>query len=568
MSGIFKILAVAALVCAIPPVAQAAAQTAQNVQSEQPARFAWFDYSGNDAPARTPIAATQYRNPILEGFYPDPSIVRVGQDYYLANSTFSYFPGIPIFHSRDLVHWTQIGNAIDRPGMLNFDGIHLSAGVFAPALSWYAGTFYLIDACVDCGGTFIVTAKNPAGPWSNPVWIKDVGGIDPSLFIDDDGSAWLVNNDVPEGKPLYDGHRALWIRPFDLATLKTSGPAHMIVNGGIDPAKKPVWTEGPHIFKRAGRYYLIAAEGGTGINHSETVYVADRPDGPYTAYPKPILTQRDLPADRPDPITSTGHASLVVTQTGQWWAVFLGTRPYRDDLYNTGRETFLLPVHWQDGWPIILAPGKTVPTVETRPDLPPQPDAPIPMSGNFTVHAAFTGTHLAPYWMTPRVPKSDWYRLDGAALEITPRLARLGEATQPSFIARRQQNMNMTATTRMRFAAARNGDKAGLAAYQNEAHYYFIGVVNDGGQRLLRVERRADANDPVDGVVLASTALTTRGPVDLRIAAQGGRYTFSYAVGGEWKTLLADADGTILSTEKAGGFVGTLIGLYAHAGQP
>jgi alpha-N-arabinofuranosidase len=258
----------------------------------------------------------------------------------------------------------------------------------------------------------------------------------------------------------------------------------------------------------------------------------------------------------------------VVTQTGQWWAVFLGTRPYRDDLYNTGRETFLLPVQWRGGWPIILPPGKTVPIVETKPGLPAQPDAPIPMSGNFTLHTAFTGNSLAPYWMTPRVPKSAWHRLDGAALEITARPAKLGEAIQPSFIARRQQNMDMTASTRMRFAAAHDGDKAGLAAYQNEAHYYFIGVVNDHGRRLIRVERRADAADPVDGVVLASQPLAVRGPVDLRIAAQGGRYAFSYAVDGKWTVLLANADGTILSTKKAGGFVGTLIGFYAHSATP
>ena len=173
-------------------------------------------------PHRCPPGNTKI--PSSGGFYSDPSMVRVGEDYYLVSSTFCWFPGIPVFHSRDLVHWTQIGNAIDRPGMLNFDSLGLSRGVFAPDISWHDGTFYIVNTCVDCGGNYIITAKNPAGPWSDPVWLKDVGGIDTSLFVDQDGSAWLLNNDAPEGTPLYDGHRAIWIRKFDLATLKTSGP--------------------------------------------------------------------------------------------------------------------------------------------------------------------------------------------------------------------------------------------------------------------------------------------------------------------------------------------------------
>jgi len=547
----------AALFCLMPMAAIAA-----------PAHFDWFDYRGDDATARAPLAPGQYRNPILAGFYPDPSVVRVGADYYLINSTFAWFPGIPIFHSRDLVHWTQIGNAIDRPGMLNFDKLRLSGGVFAPDITYHDGTFYIVNTCVDCGGNYIITARDPAGPWSDPVWIKDVGGIDPSLFIDTDGSARLVNNDAPEGKPLYDGHRAIWIRKFDLATLKTVGPAHVIVNGGVDISQKPIWAEGPHILRHDGRYYLITAEGGTAFNHSEVAYVADRADGPYTPYPRPILTQRDLP-ERSNPVTSTGHASLVETQNGEWWAVFLGTRPYAGDAYNTGRETFLLPVHWDSGWPIILPPATPVLYTRPVPKLPPTAASAIPTTGNFDLHEDFRAPALPLYWMTPRIPADNWrdtgwYRV-GQGLDLVPRAARIGDIAQPSFIARRQQNLVMTATTRLRFDTAHPGDKAGLAAYQNEAHYYFIGIVNDGGKRQVRVERRAGPGDSADGVVLASTPLADDGPVDLRISAQGARYDFAYAVDGAWHTLLPDADGTILSTEKAGGFVGTLIGLYAHS---
>jgi xylan 1,4-beta-xylosidase len=535
-------------------------------QGPEPARFDWFEYAGDDTTFNFPAGLSEYRNPVLSGFYSDPSITRVGDDYYLTASTFTYFPGLPVFRSRDLVHWTQIGNAIDRPGQLNFDGLGLSRGVFAPSISHHGGTFYIVNTCVDCGGNFIITAKNAAGPWSDPVWIKDVSGIDPSLFVDEDGTAWLMNNAAPAGPPLYEGHRAIWIRRFDLKTLRTSGPARMIVDGGVDISQKPIWAEGPHIFKRDGRYYLITAEGGTAINHSQVVYRGDSPEGPWTAYPRPILTQRDLEPLRRYPVTSAGHADIVETQNGEWWATFLAIRPYGDDLYNTGRETFLLPVHWRDGWPIITAPGQAVAPVVRYPDLPREKAPAIPTSGNFVLREEFGGKALAPYWMTPRVPKSAWHRLRAGTLELTPRAQRIGEKLQPSFIARRQQHLAMTASTSLRFAAPNAGDKAGLAVYQDDAHYYFIGIVNDGGRRVLRVERRAGPGDPVDGAVLASAPLADDAPVRLRIAARGGRYDFSYGTDAQnWTKLLGDADGTILSTRIAGGFVGAMIGPYAHS---
>lgn len=536
-------------------------------QGPAPASFDWFEYAGNDTVFNFPAGPNEYRNPVLAGFYSDPSITRVGNDYYLTASTFTYFPGLPVFRSRDLVHWTQIGNAIDRPGMLDFDGLGLSRGVFAPSISHHNGVFYIVNTCVDCGGNFVITAKNAAGPWSDPVWIRDVPGIDPSLFVDDDGTAWLMNNAAPAGPVLYEGHRAIWIRRFDLKTLKTAGPATMIVDGGVDISQKPIWAEGPHIFKREGRYYLITAEGGTAINHSQVVYRGDRPDGPWTAYPRPILTQRDLDPLRQYAVTSAGHADFVETQNGEWWATFLAIRPYGDDLYNTGRETFLLPVHWRDGWPIITAPGQAVAPVVHYPDLPREKLPAVPNSGNFVLREEFDGKALAPYWMTPRVPKSAWHHLRGGALHLTARAARLGEKLQPSFMARRQQHIAMTAATSLSFAAPMPGDKAGLAVYQDDAHYYFIGIVNDGGRRMLRVERRAGAGDPVDGVVLASVALADA-TAQVQIRARGGRYDFSYRTGagqGDWTPLLLDADGTILSTKVAGGFVGAMIGLYAHS---
>ena len=228
----------------------AAAPAPPNVAS-----FGWFEYRGADPSDAIPLPPGSYRNPILHGFYPDPSVTRVGRDFYLVTSTFDWFPGIPVFRSRDLVHWTQIGNAIDRPSQLDFKRLGLSRGVFAPSIHEHRGTFYILNTCVDCGGNYVISARHPAGPWSDPIWLPDLkGGIDPSFFFDEDGSAWIVNNDLPPGKPLYDGHRALWLQRFDLATMKTFGPRTMIVNGGVDLAKKPVWIEGPHICRKDGFY--------------------------------------------------------------------------------------------------------------------------------------------------------------------------------------------------------------------------------------------------------------------------------------------------------------------------
>lgn len=535
-----------------------------SADEQGPARFDWFDYRGENALAGKAREGF-YANPVLPGFHPDPSVARVGDTFYLVTSTFAYFPGLPVFRSRDLVRWEQIGSAIDRPSQLNFDGIGLSRGVFAPSISHHDGVFRIVNTCVDCGGNFIITARDPAGPWSNPAWIRDVGGIDPSLFVDADGSAWLLNNDAPAGEPLYEGHRAIWIRRFDLKTNQTAGRAKMIVDGGVDISSKPIWAEGPHMFRRDGRYYLITAEGGTAEGHSEVVYRADQPEGPWTAYPKPILTQRDLDPARPNPITSAGHAEFVMTPKGDWWATFLAVRPYRGDYYNTGRETFLLPVRWRDGWPVVTRPGETVPAVAARPALPASLSPPDAVRDSFDAPAPA----LARSWLFVRAPRTRWWRIADGALEIAPRAQRIGEPGQPSFVARRQQHSHATAETSLRFDPLVPGAKAGLVAYQDDAHYYFVGLVNDGGRRVLRVERRASASDSVDGRVLASTPLPNRGALRLRIRARGGAYDFAYAAdAGGWRTILPDADGTILSTKVAGGFVGATLGLYAYSPHP
>ncbi len=542
------------------------------------ARFEWFEYTGRDSvfTAHKPRAG-EYQNPILAGFYPDPSIARKGNDYYLVTSSFAYYPGVPIFHSRDLVSWTQIGNVLDRPSQLELARANtVSRGIFAPVIREHAGTFYMITTVVD-RGNFIVTATNPGGPWSDPIWLPELeGAIDPSLFFDDDGRAYVVNNGPPQGKPLYDGHRAIWVQEYDVAAKKMKGARTLIVNGGVDITKKPIWIEAPHILKRGGKYFLICAEGGTADQHSEVVFRADAPTGPYTPGPiNPILTQRQLDAkqpSRPFPVTSTGHADFVDLPNGETWAVFLGTRPYGDNLYNTGRETWLLPVRWVDGWPRILDGDATVPYVAKRPQLSSQPAPKIPTTGNFTVRDEFDAPTLAPYWTLLRTPHAKVYDVSRGALTLYPDTARLGARTHLSFVGRRQQHANAIATTAMRYTPRRAGDEAGLVAFEHDDFNYCLCVALKDGKPVVQVVERAGKLTGDSAVVIASAPLSIAqdAPLQLRITARGGKYDFAYATTpGRWVTLERNADGTILSTKVAGGFsinfVGVLFAMYASA---
>ena len=536
--------------------------------SSDVARFDWFEYSGGDPVHAGALGENEAFNPVLAGFYPDPSNTRAGEDYYLVTSTFAYYPGLPVFHSRDLVNWTQIGNAIDRPDMVDFGRLGLSRGLFAPAIEFHDGTFYILNTCVDCGGNFIITASDPAGPWSDPVWLDDLRyGIDPALFIDEDGSAYIVNNGPPDREPEYEGHRAVWIQRFNLETLETFGERVVLIDGGVDFSQQPIWIEGPHIYKVDGRYFLSAAEGGTAVNHSQVVLVGDDPMGPYEPWDQnPYLTQRDLPADRPDPITSAGHADLVQTPNGDWWATFLAVRPYEGDSYNTGRETFLMPVDWSQGWPRITAPGEEIPYVIERPDLPDTGRPDVPMAGPFSIRQEFDADSLPLHGMTVRNPQGNWLDLRDGALVLTPRTEGLGDFANPSYAGRRQQHLNAVAATSLSFTPQRDGDRAGLAVFQNDEYWYLLSLSRLDGETAIRVERRAGPEDPADGVVIAETPFDGQLPVELRVTARSDAYDFHVRTGGVWQAVLEGADGEILSTRVAGGFVGVTMGPYAHRG--
>jgi len=534
------------------------------------AQFAWVSYAGVDPAAEAfPATKAQYRNPIIPGFHPDPSIVRVHDDYYLVNSSFAFFPGIPLFHSRDLVNWQQIGNAIDRPEQFNFSGLGIARAIFAPTIRWHDGMFYIVGTCMECGFNFIITAKNPAGPWSDPVWLKSIDGIDPDLFIDSDSRAWIAYNGPPAGAPAYQGHRAIWLQELDLKTRKILGPRSIIVNGGVDITQHPIWIEGPHLIKKEGWYYLIAAEGGTASGHSEVVFRSKTLAGPYIPGPdNPILTQRDLDPGRPFPVAATGHADFVDAGQAGWWSVFLGTRPYETNLSNLGRETLLLPVTWQHGWPYMLPPKTPVPRVLARPQLP----------ATLVVDRSrwrdnFESKTLSPDWEMMRTPAKNWYSFGAGpgALTLQARAVSISGSANPSFLGKRQRHENAVVETEVHYIPVRDGDRAGLVVFADERHHYFLGICRDRQGPKLVVAMRNGADDPDAGRIIAAAAYAglPGDAIRLRVNARGAAYDFSFAVGGAaWTVLLANADGRILASEPTNQFTGTLIGVYAARTAP
>ena len=507
------------------------------------------------------MAQTTITNPVLQGFYPDPSVIRVGDDYYLVHSTFSYFPGIPVFHSKDLKNWKQIGNVISRPSQMNFMGERMTRGLFAPAIEYHNGVYYVTCTLIDRGGNFVVTATNPAGPWSNPTFLPEVSGIDPSLFFDGDKAYIIYNSDAPDNKPLYSGHRTLRMYEFDPVQLKVVGEQKTLVNGGVDLSKKPVWIEAPHILKKDNWYYLYAAEGGTSVNHSEVVLRSASVWGPYVPYEKnPIMTQRHLPEDRKDPVTSTGHAQFVEGPDGNTYAIFLAVRPYRGNYYNTGRETFVAPVTWKDGWPVIdpdheeIQYKYAVGYKEVK-----QKDA-RPQSGAFDYTITFE-KELDPALMFLRTVDSSAFTLDkanGLTLKLKPETC--SELGHPAFVGKRQQHLNCAADTDVKFEAKNANEKAGLVIFQDERHFYYICKSMDGGKPVVQLYKSTKENT----MELIKQAAVKKGNLMLRIVAEGEWYSFYYAEKpNNWILLKDKVDGTFLSTQVADSFIGCVFGMYA-----
>ncbi len=511
------------------------------------------------------VAKAQYfNNPVLAGFYPDPSICKAGDDYYLVNSTFAYFPGLPIFHSKDLLNWQQIGHALTRPGQLILNDAGVSDGLFAPSIEYNNGLFYIVCTNISGIDNFVITAKNPVGPWSNSTALPAIDGIDPSLFFDDDGKTYIVYNSIPpENQPLYDGHRTIRLLEFDTARLMTKGENRIIVNGGTDINKKPVWIEDPHLFKRNGWYYLICAEGGTGYHHSEVVFRAKTLNDKFIPYKNnPILTQRQLDPNRLFPVTSTGHADFIEDGEGNWWAFFLGCRPYKEDFYNTGRETFMAPVNWEDDWPVIDLKGSEVkyqyPIKAKRDNLLQQ------YNSNFRFVDKFQSKQLNNRFVFLRPPTEKWYQLGKKGLTIKLQPQTCSEKLNPSFIGFRQSQLKGTAMTGFHFSAKNENEKAGLLVFQNEIHYYFLAKSIENGKPVIQLFKGNEGSGAMKMQLLFSSILEKGRYVYFKVEADNGLYRFFYSIDRRiWKQLGNDLDGAYLSTHVAGGFVGVMYAMYA-----
>lgn len=533
------------------------------------ALFDNFCYQGEDDwYASQPLQQeSAFYNPLLAGWYSDPSICTNGEgDYFLATSTFVYYPGVPLFHSRDLVNWKQIGNILSRPSQLtNMVGQHVSGGIFAPAISYnpHNQTYYMITTNVGSGNFFVKT-KDPYGPWSDPIMLPEVRGIDPSFFFDEDGKAYIVNNDdAPDDKPEYSGHRTIRIQEFDPEHDRTVGPRIVLVNKGVRPEEKPIWIEGPHMYKINGKYFLMAAEGGTSDQHSEVILRSDSPTGPFKPWEKnPILTQRHLDPKRPNPVTCAGHADLIQTKEGDWWAVFLACRPINGEFENLGRETFLMPVKWsKDGFPYMTQGNDLVPMIVQREGV--KRDNDVPTSGNFERNENFDGDSLGLEWMTLRGPATDLYSLKEypgyLALKCAPVTA--AEKDTPAFVCRRMQHHKFTCTTHMLFDADKPKNKAGLLLFKDEKHHYFLAVGNEEGHKqisLLQISKEGSQS------IASSHLRDNLKEISLKVVSRGTAYDFYYATeADEWIQLSKNVDAKFLSTAVAGGFTGTVIGLYA-----
>jgi len=549
----------------------------QNKMPKDAPLFTDFSYQGNDKIyEENPLKPDEFYSPILQGCYPDPSICRKGDDYFLVCSSFSMFPGVPIFHSKDLVNWTQIGHVLDRKSQLKVTNSGISSGIYAPTIRYnkHNDTFYMITTQIAAGiGNMVVKTKDPFQGWSDPIKLQ-FDGIDPDIFFDDDGKAYVVHNDAPDkGKELYEGHRIIKVWEYDLENDQViAGTDKMIVDGGVDLTQKPIWIEAPHLYKKNGHYYLMCAEGGTSDWHSEVIFIGDSPKGPFTpAESNPILTQRYFPLERQNKVDWAGHADLVEGPDGKHYGVFLAVRPNEKLRVNTGRETFILPVDWSGVFPVFengLVPLQPKLKMSAGVKNQTGENGFFP-NGNFTFEENFTSGDLDYRWIGVRGPREDFVAIEKkGGLKINPFPVNIKEMKPTSTLFYRQQHRTFDATVTLNYKPASEKQLAGMVCYQRETFNYVFGITKKDKDFYIVLERNEvtgkDPESKKESTLIASERIDLSKPVRLQIQAEGDEYRFNYALeGADFKNLGGTVSGDILSTDVAGGFTGNLIGLHA-----
>ncbi len=541
------------------------------------------------------------KNPIIPGFYPDPSICRVGDDFYIACSSFELFPGIPVFHSKDLAHWEQIGYAMTEKNGLHVTKNSMVGGVMAPTIRYHDGTFYIINANFSDRGNYIITARNPAGPWSEPIWLEDVPGIDASIFFDDDGEAYILGTGDVWDNGTGVMERGIWLAPYDIKNFRLSGETVTIFNSAMRGAASP---EAPHLYHIGDYYYLLIAEGGTEHYHSVAVARSRELFGFYENNPaNPVMTHRHM--GYTCPITNVGHADLVQGRDENWYAVMLASRLIDRKYKNLGRETFICPVVWDRGWPLF---SPTTGKLEWEYDVPENlsvkenaekysaerrrvdslecPTAEISTgSGGFEgSEYNFEEKDLGLEWTFWGTPYEKFYKIENSKLylrcisqSLTEELYQMGEwdaarrDAYAAFLAQRQCEMDVTVSCRMSFLPTER-ESAGLAIVQAMNHQIHLERMQEGGQQKLRlVLYTADYQVPpyMPGFRSVNNeeviAETEWNETDIVLQMQIRHEEVNVRYGSDRNCLreLCIVDAGQINPEKVGCMSGTIIGMYA-----
>lgn len=515
------------------------------------------------------------KNPVIPGFYPDPSICRVGDDFYLATSSFEVYPGIPIFHSKDLAHWELISHAMTMANGFHVKGDMHCGGVMAPTIRYHDGLFYVMNCNFADKGNYYVTAEDARGPWSEIHWITDCPDIDCSFFFDEDGKSYLV---APGNDDTEDNGRAIFLTPYDLKENKATGERVKIWNSGLRRATAP---EAPHIYHIGNYYYLIIAEGGTEHYHAVCMARSKTVDGFYEGNPaNPVLTHRHMGFTYP--IDNVGHADLIDTPDGNWYAVFLASRIVDGQHKNLGRETYLCPVRFERDWAYFSPDtGKVEWEYPADPSLPWTPYPPELEKDDFD------GETLDPVWCFWGTPYQDFWKLKDSALSLQclkRPIARplhgfragepdLSQDDCVSVVYRRQRFINYEATLQMLFRPQRD-EAAGLLVMQASNHQFRVEARLSDGKEVLRLTQVTTKQEGLPFLPtyhaetteqeLAEVEVDLSKPVVLRLAVKGQDYSFFYGESEDaLKELKTHVDGSVINPEEVGGMVGTMIGMFA-----